>query len=150
MHEIQIRSLLRRGLEVLEIAGMAGKIDSQWEQYFGFPESFGVLGRLRLHKEGGNLAVDFRTSSTQKKLCHSSPKGASIYLTTSILATTEVSVSQLERKMKCTFLHVGLTVNQEQGPYLVSGLRIDEVSFCCYVIVCIGENKAKLMTFCHQ
>lgn len=98
MHEIQIRSLLRRGLEVLEIAGMAGKIDSQWEQYFGFPESFGVLGRLQLHKEGGNLAVDFRTSSTQKKICYSSPKGASIYLTTSILATTEVSVPQLERK----------------------------------------------------
>lgn len=119
MHEIQIRSLLRRGLEVLEIAGMAGKIDSQWEQYFGFPESSGVLGRLRLHKEGGNLAVDFRTSNTQKKLCYSSPKGAFIYLTTSILATTEVSVSQLERKMKFTFLHIGLTVNQEHGPYLV-------------------------------
>lgn len=48
MHEIQIRSLLRRGLEVLEIAEMAGKIDSQWEQYFSFPESLCVLGRLQI------------------------------------------------------------------------------------------------------
>ena len=88
-----------------------------------------------------------RTSSTQKKICYSSPKGASISLTTSTLASVEASVSQLERKMKFTFLHVCLTMNQKHELYLVSGIRIYEVSFYCYVIVCIGENKTKLMTY---
>lgn len=84
----------------------------------------------------------------RKKICYSSPKDASISLTTSILATIEASVSQLERKMTFTFLHVCLTMNQKHGLYLLSGIRIYEVSFYCYVIVCIGENKTKLMTFC--
>lgn len=48
MPETQILSILRRGLEALETAGMARKIHTYSEQCFCFPESLSVLGWLQI------------------------------------------------------------------------------------------------------